>query len=687
MRSSSRYRVALDIGGTFTDVVAHDERTSSFSVAKASTTDHDLVEGVLGALGLVVGEPAEIEFLVHGTTQGLNALLQRRGERVLLLATAGFGDVLHIARGSRGRLYDVHFRKATPLVPLSDIVEIPGRLDAKGVELTPLDEAALREAAGRVRDEGIAAVAVSFLFSYLDPRHEMAAERILRDELGDDVTITLSHRIAREWREYERTSSAVIDAYIAPTVRRYLTRFDEELRARGLDVPVHIMQSSGGVATASAAREYALSTLLSGPVGCTMGGVALAKQLGRPNLVCVDMGGTSFDVSLVVNGEPEVASETSLEGFPLLLPVVEIHTVGAGGGSIAYAEGGGLRVGPASAGAVPGPACYGRGGTEPTVTDANLVLGRLVPEWFSGGRLTLDRGLAEDAVANLAGKFGMSTVQMAGGILEVVNATMAQAIRTLTVARGISPRDFSLVAVGGAGALHAVYLARELDIAEVLVPPNAGTFSAWGMLSTDFRHDGSRPFLTALDAPEFAELTAVLEEMSGEGSSVLDAQGVEESLRSVNCALDLRYVDQAYTLMIPLTGIDEPRSPGFVEALTQRFHDAHQRRYGHANPRAPVECVTARATTVGDVGGSPADLPSDVEQSAPVAASTADVVFDGTAVPTAVHYRDQLPAGAEVRGPALVLEETTTNVIPPGATLKVEPGGTLVITVREDNLT
>jgi len=687
MTLPGRYRVALDIGGTFTDVVAYDEETGTFSVAKSSTTDHDLVEGVMSALDLVVDTPEAIGFLVHGTTQGLNALLQRRGERVLLLATEGLGDVFHIARGSRGSMYDLHYRKPTPLVPRSDIVEIGGRLDAQGTELLPLDEQALRKAAGRVRDEGIAAVAVAFLFSYLDPRHELSAERILREELGDEVAITLSHRIAREWREYERTSSAVTDAYIAPTVRRYLKRFDEQLRGRGLDVPIHIMQSSGGVATATAAREYALSTLLSGPVGCTMGGVALAKQMDRPNLVCVDMGGTSFDVSLVVDNEPEVVSETQLEGFPLLLPVVEIHTVGAGGGSIAYAEGGGLRVGPASAGAVPGPACYGRGGTSPTVTDANLVLGRLVPDWFSGGRMTLDQGLAEQAVGGLADELGMTTVQMADGIVEVVNATMAQAIRTLTVSRGISPRDFSLVAVGGAGALHAVHLARELDIAEVLVPPNAGTFSAWGMLSTDFRHDGSRPFLTTVDADAMVELPEMLAEMSVEGSQMLDAQGVEESLRSVSYALDLRYVDQAYTLTVPLTGVDETRDPArFASVISQRFHDAHQRRFGHANVGAPVECVTIRATAVGDVGGSRStEDPVEVTPSTPAPAGTTDVVFDGVPKPTEIHHRDELPTGAEVRGPAIVLEATTTNVIPPGAALRVDASGTLVIKVREDN--
>ena len=313
--------------------------------------------------------------------------------------------MLHIARGNRTRLYDIHFRKPRPLVPLADIVEVGGRLDAAGAEVEPLDEDAIRAAARRARADGFGAIAVAFLFSYVNPEHELQAEAILRSEL-DGATVSLSHRIAREWREYERTSSAVIDAYTAPVVRRYLERLESELRHRGLPVLLHVMQSSGGIVTAESARELTLQTLLSGPVGGTMGGVALARLLGRRNLICVDMGGTSFDVSLVVDGAPDVSSEAELEGFPLMMPVVDIHTIGAGGGSLAYAEAGGLRVGPESAGADPGPACYGRGGTRPTVTDANLVLGRVDERSFAGGSMTLDVEAARTAIAGLGGELG-----------------------------------------------------------------------------------------------------------------------------------------------------------------------------------------------------------------------------------------------------------------------------------------
>ena len=549
----------MDIGGTFTDVVAYDETTGTYVAGKSSTTPRDLTEGVFAALDQVVASPAEIGFTVHGTTQGLNAFLQRKGEQVLLLATRGAGDVYHVARGNRTRLYDIHYRKPTPLVPRSDIVEIGGRLNYAGEELEPLDEDAIRVAARRVRDEGFGAVAVAFLFSYLNPAHELRAGEILAEEL-DGVSVSLSHQVAREWREYERTSSTVVDAYIAPVVRRYLERLESEMQRRGLGVPIHVMQSSGGIVTAQSARDLAMQTLLSGPVGGTMGGVALARILDRPNLICIDMGGTSFDVSLVVDGKPDVASETTLEGFPLLMSVVNIHTIGAGGGSLAYSEAGALRVGPRSAGADPGPASYGRGGTRPTVTDANLVLGRVDPTAFAGGRMTLDRDAAEQAVAILANELHLDTVELAEGICDVINAKMAQAIRTLTVEKGIEPRDFALVAFGGAGPMHAVFLARELGIREVIVPPYPGAFSAWGMLETEIRKDFSRTAYTPLAALDHAAFARTLEELEQEGFASLEDEGITRETGRVLHAVDVRYVGQEYTLTIPLTGAGEPLS-------------------------------------------------------------------------------------------------------------------------------
>lgn len=678
----SRFRVSMDIGGTFTDVVAYDEERGAYVAGKSSTTPRDLTAGVLDALGTIDAHPELCGFVVHGTTQGLNAFLQRRGERVLLLATAGAGDVYHIARGNRTRLYDIHFRKPTPLVPRSDIVEIGGRLDWAGEELEPLDADAVRAAARRAREEGIASIAVAFLFSYLNPAHELAAEEILLEELGDAVTISLSHRIAREWREYERTSSTVLDAYISPIVRRYLDRLEGELVSRGLAVPLHVMQSSGGIVTAQSARQMSLHTLLSGPVGGTMGGVALARSLGRPNLICVDMGGTSFDVSLVVDGRPDVSTETSLEGFPLLMSVVNIHTIGAGGGSIAYAEAGGLRVGPESAGADPGPACYGRGGTRPTVTDANLVLGRVDPAWFAGGQMTLDVEAAREAVAGLAEELGLDTVELAEGICDVINAKMAQAIRTLTVEKGIEPREFALVAFGGAGPMHAAFLAQELEVPEVIVPRFPGAFSAWGMLETEIRKDLARSYYTPLADLDPEDLCAVLSEQEREAYETLAAEGIDRGRARVEHALDVRYVAQEYTLTIPLEGADEPRRSGFDAALSSRFDRAHEQRFGHANPGAPIELVTARTTGFGDLGrAAPRRL--DGRPGATYEYEERSIVFGRRELTARVARREALAPGAVVEGPAVIVEATATTVVPPGATLRVDELGSLVIAIGE----
>ena len=678
----SGLRVSIDIGGTFTDVVAYDEGAGTYVAGKSSTTPGDLTEGVLGALTTIDAPPERCTFAVHGTTQGLNAFLQRRGEQVLLLATAGAEDVLHIARGNRTRLYDIHFRKPTPLVPRADIVPIGGRLDYAGNELEPLDADAVRAAALRARVDGFGAVAVAFLFAYVNPEHELEAERILASELGDGVPISLSHRIAREWREYERTSSTVLDAYTSPIVRRYLDRLEHELRDRGLRVPLHVMQSSGGIVTAQSARDRSLQTLLSGPVGGTTGGVALARMLGRPNLICVDMGGTSFDVSLIVDGAPDVSTEASLEGLPLLMSVVNIHTIGAGGGSIAYAEAGGLRVGPESAGADPGPACYGRGGVRPTVTDANVVLGRVDPAWFAGGQMQLDVEAARDALGALAGALGLETVELAEGVCDVINAKMAQAIRTLTVEKGVEPRDFALVAFGGAGPMHAAFLAGELEVPEVIVPRFPGAFSAWGMLETEIRKDFARAFYVALADVDGDDLAAELEDQDRETFAALAEEGITGDRGRVEHALDIRYVGQEYTLTIPLRSAAEPRDAAFTEDISARFDEAHDQRFGHANPGAPIELVAIRSTGLGDLGRAEPEQLEAGTAKPPFEERT--IVFGRRERTARILRREDLAPGAELDGPAVIVEATATTVVPPRATVVVDPLGTLVMSVAAE---
>ncbi|WP_327092782.1 hydantoinase/oxoprolinase family protein [Nonomuraea sp. NBC_01738] len=672
------YRVAMDIGGTFTDVVCYDDTSGAVVAAKAPSTPDDLAEGVFAALGRVMADPAQISFFVHGTTQGLNTLLERKGARVLLLTGAGARDVYQIARGNRDRMFDLRYRKPAPLVPRADVMEAGGRLDWRGAELTPLDEHAVRQAARRARTEGFDAVAVCLLFSYVNPAHERRAGQILTEELGDDVLIVLSHQVAREWREYERTSTTVLEAYTGPVVRRYLAGIQHRFRERGLTVPVHVMQSSGGLVNAGYAMRRPLQTLLSGPVGGTMGSVAVSRLLGagNPHAICVDMGGTSFDVSLVVGGRPDVSAEARIEGHPVLMPIVNLHTIGAGGGSLAYSEAGALRVGPESAGAVPGPACYGRGGTRPTVTDANVVLGRVDPAWFAGGLMELDVRAAGTAVAALAGELGLDPLALAEGVCDVANAKMAQAIRTLTVEHGVEPREFALVAFGGAGPMHAVFIARELGISEVVVPRFPGAFSAWGMLEADVRRDLTHPFFRPQDDLDGAEMAARLATLQTEALDALDHQGVPQDRRRVEHAVDMRYEGQDYTLTIPLTGAGEPAAPGFLDAVAARYADAHTGRYGHATPEAPVEFVTLRSAGFGSFPGATARSP---ERTAAGPPAVRDVIFNGVAHRTPVLRRAGL--SGELAGPAVVVEETATTVIPPGCLATVDDNGFLIIKV------
>ncbi|WP_031466559.1 hydantoinase/oxoprolinase family protein [Sciscionella sediminilitoris] len=671
------YRVAMDIGGTFTDVVTYEGNARKLRAGKVLTTPEDLARGVFDALHELPF--AEIEFFVHGTTQGLNALLERRGAKVLILTTQGIGDVYQIARGNRERLFDLHYRKPVPLVPREHIAEVGGRFDASGTELEPLDEDAVRRVANRVREEGFDAVAVCFLFAYLDPEHERRAGALLRAELGEEVLVVLSHEVAPEWREYERTSSTVMEAYTGPSVHRYLDRIESRFAEQGLPVPVHVMQSSGGLVNADFARRHPLQTLLSGPVGGTMGGVAASKLLDRPNLICVDMGGTSFDVSLVLDNAPDVSPDGECEGFPLLMPLVNLHTVGAGGGSLAYAEGSALRVGPESAGAVPGPACYGRGGTQATVTDANCVLGRVDPDSFAGGGMDLDLDAARAAVTALAGQLGMDPVELASGICDVGNAKMAQAIRTLTVEHGLEPGEFALLAFGGAGPMHAAFIAREIGVTEVVVPRFPGAFSAWGMLEADVRRDFTMQFFATSADLDTAALARSLDELRDSAWAALAEQGIAENERSVAHGIDMRYESQDYTLTVPILAEDTVDSPDFPARIEERFAEAHHRRYGHATPGAPVQFVTIRTTGHGVVPRPEAEPEPAPPAREPV---SRDVVFDGKPCPTSIVARAELAVGARLTGPAIVHEETATTVVPPGAELRVDQNGFLIIAIE-----
>ena len=667
------YRAAMDIGGTFTDFVVVDEERQATLTGKTSTTPASPEDGVLEGLSQVVPDPTAISFVVHGTTVGLNAFLERKGTRVLLVMTNGLRDAYSIARHDRKELYTLRYRKPDRLVPRHDVYEVVERLRYDGSVDTDFDEASLGRVIDAVRRDGIEAVAVCLVHSYVNPDHELRVREVLERECPG-LSVTLSHELAREWREYERASTAVLNAYVAPRVERYLRNLEDGLSKLRVDARLHVMQSNGGITTAAKARREPIQTLLSGPVGGTIGGAALSRLTGRPNLLCVDMGGTSFDLSLIVDGSPTVSTETELEGLPVLMPLVDIHTIGAGGGSIAWLEAGGLRVGPQSAGADPGPACYGRGGTEPTVTDANLFLGRLDPQYFLGGRMRLDADAAGRALRPVAAELGLDDTSFAEGVLAIVNANMADAMRTITVKQGIDPRRYALVAFGGAGPMHAAWLADELDISEVVIPWSPGMFSAWGMLQTDMRHDVVRAFYRPLAELDAAEVDAVFEELQREGAELLAEEGIPAADHYFARSADMRYVGQEYSVAVSIGA-----GPIRLDRVDAGFHDAHRVRYGHSTPGAPDEFVNLRLAAFGRIAGRAAPFQAPEDDAEP-RVGTVRAVFDGEPQEAALVRRDLLRPGAKLEGPALVEEQGATTVVPPGFGLAVDPHGNLLIT-------
>jgi N-methylhydantoinase A len=668
----------MDIGGTFTDFVLFDSTTGTYLTEKVSTTPKNLAEGILRGLENLGRSLGDIEFCVHGTTAGLNAFLERKGARVALITTQGFRDVYEIARGNRPEMYNIRYRKPKPLIRRRDVFEVEERTRYDGSIMKPLDTGSLEEVANRIREDGYESITVALLHSYMNPSHEMAVREYLRQHLPG-VSVTLSHEVSREWREYERTSTSVLNAYVAPIVERYLSKLEEEVQDRGLTESLYIMRSNGGVMTAEVAKANPIQTLLSGPVGGAVGGVTLAETGGYENLVLIDMGGTSFDVSMVIKGRPDVTTETDLEGFPVLTPMVNIHTIGAGGGSIAWLEEGGLRVGPASAGADPGPACYGRGGTESTVTDANVTLGRIDPDHFLGGNMRLHPERSIDSVRRIADRLGLPVVETAEGICDVANAKMADAIRQITVRKGIDPRDFSLVAFGGAGPMHAVFIAEELGIRTVMVPSMPGAFSAWGMLTTDIRHDEVGTFFRPATGADVQEIDEIFQAIEQKAAGVLARQKVSRDKMTFGRSADMRYMGQEYTVNVLL-----PQTHGSdVTSLVQGFHDKHLDIYGHNSPNEPVEFVNLRVAGMGQLDICPAQALEDAVDSSPRPRTRKMVTFRGELHETAVYNRSSLRHGHSLTGPAIIEELTATTVVPPGYGARVDRMGTINITPVE----
>jgi N-methylhydantoinase A len=668
-------RIGVDIGGTFTDLVALDESTGAVTNTKALSTPQELLEGVLRCVDQAGTSLADCRLVIHGTTIGINALLEGKGAKTGLVTTDGFRDVLEIGRGNFLRMYDVLYRRPTPLVPRGRCLEVAERLDARGAVLVPLDEAAVRAAAARLAAEGVQAVALTFLFSYRNPAHEQRAAEILAEALPG-VALSVSHRLTQEWREYERTSTTVVNAYVLPIVDRYLGAFGHRLAERGFRGRLLITQSNGGAFSLEAARAKPVHTIESGPAAGAVGCTTLASVLGLERLISFDMGGTTAKCAIVEQGMVQTTDEYHVDGRPLRIPVIDIREVSAGGGTIAWIDAGGaLTLGPQSAGAEPGPVCYARGGVEPTVTDANVVLGRIDGARFLGGTMPLDAAGAARAIDDrLAGPLGLSRVNAAAGVVRLAEVKMALAVRSISAGSGLDPRDYALVAYGGGGPLHAVAIARELGIPRVVIPPAPSTFSAWGMLATDLRHDLVRTVLEPLERTDAAWAGARYAEMQREIETILPGDGAPV----VHRAVDLRYLGQEHTVTVAVSDVAQ------WPALRARFDEAHERAYGYAAPDVEVQLLNLRLTVVFPIARPRLPVLPPGQAGAPRLESRK--IYSLLGQDTLEHrvvQRATLRAGDVIEGPAVIEEEGTTTVIDRGDVLEVERHGCLMITVAK----
>jgi N-methylhydantoinase A len=689
-------RIGIDIGGTFTDAALVDGDTGAIRVVKVLTTPDDPAHGFMAALerGLAEGQASgrDVAAVVHATTVATNAIIEGKIARVGMVVTRGFRDILEIGRQIRSRLYDVHLQKPAPLVERRFSLEVSERLDHEGRVLQALDLDEVRRAARRLRDDGVEAVVVCLLHSYLNPAHERAVAEIVRTELPG-AYLSVSSEVCPEYREYLRASTTAVNAAVMPIVSRYVDALESRLQVLGATAPFYVMQSNGGVMTSASAKARPVYMVESGPAAGVIAAGAIAAPYGYRNVMSFDMGGTTAKVGLIQDGQLRLSTEIEVGaqavtplgegrggGYPVRTPVIDLVEVGAGGGSEAWIDAGGaLRVGPRSAGAHPGPACYGRGGTTPTITDANLVLGRLNPAYFLGGEMALDADAAHRAVTEgVARPLALDPVAAAAGIVEIANVHMMGAMRLVSVQRGYDPREFVLVAFGGAGPLHANALAHELGIPAVLVPPNPGIATAIGMLMTDLRHEFVTTRRLRMDTLTPATLESLFAEFLAEGKARLDRDGVPAGDRRMLRSVDLRYHGQSFELSIavpagPLTAAD-------VARLRGEFDAAHERAYGYAAPEDAVELVNVRLAAIG-VTPRPRRAPVPAGGRDPGAAlkATREVSFAGSWRATGVFDRTKLLSGNVIAGPAIVEEPDASTLVQPGWAATVDAHGSLLL--------
>lgn len=681
-----KFRLGLDIGGTFTDLVLVDELGRNTST-KVPTTHNDLIEGLLHGLDVLasllgttsVRLIGSITSIVHGTTVATNAVLTQRGARTGLITTKGFRDILAMRRGLREVFYDNTYKAPEPLVPRYLRIGVPGRMDVRGTEIEPLDEKQVARACRLFAEEGVEAVAISFMHSYRNAAHEKRAEEIVRKELPE-AFVTASCDVLPAIRFYDRTSTTVFNAYTGPIVGRYFSRLEAALREQGFTGSLLIMQSNGGITSPRQALKVPARLILSGPAAGPVAGIASASVLGFENLVVCDTGGTSFEVSLIRDGKPIMLREQDIDRRRLALPTLGIHTLGAGGGSVAWIDGGGLlQVGPRSAGSMPGPACYGRGGEEPTATDACLLLGYIAPDNFLAGRMPLRPDAAEAAVGRIAARLGIDTMAAARGIYEVMVANMAAGIQTVTVQRGHDPREFLMVAGGGAGPLFACRIARELQMPAILIPRHSSTLCAWGVLQSHLKHDEVASFACPVESFDFAGCNAALEAMREKGNALLAEQGVDLRQQTCIASADIRYIGQYDEISVPLPDgtVDEH---GLARTLAA-FHDTHNTLNGYSSPQEPCEIVALRMTAIGLVETLP-PARHDANRMEKIGTRSIWVEGETARQEVPVYCGLALPAGTTIEGPAIVEMESSTLLLESEFAAQSDRAGNVLVYLR-----
>lgn len=671
-------RIAVDIGGTFTDIVCLNDDTLEMMADKVHSTPFEIGRAVLDAVLKIKADLREVELFVHGTTVGLNTVVQGKGAKTGLITTEGFRDVLEMGRGDRRELYNYLWKKPKPLIPRHLRLGLDERTDALGRILRKVRREDVARILEYFKERGVEAIAVCLLHSYANPENEIVTGGIIQ-ELWPEVDVSLSHLVAREFREYERMSTTVLDAYIKRRVVRYLGSLSDNLSRQNFSGQILIV-SPNGVLGLSAVREKAIATFASGPIGGVSGSLFAAAQIGLRNLVTMDVGGTSFDVSVIRNNSPIVRHRSELMGYPVLLPGVDIRPIGAGGGSIARVdEGGLLRVGPESAGASPGPMCYGLGGQEPTVTDAALVNGLINPGYFLGGEITLDMDRARAGISGIADKLRLSLPEAAAGILAVARSNMTTATREILIGQGHDPRDFALVSYGGGGGIFAAGIARDLAVSRVVIPPQPGVFSALGMLSMDIVHAYAQTHARSMDALDVGELNRIYQEMENRGFAMLKKEGIPEGAIEYRRSLDMCYEGQGHSVEVPVPEGDLEESS--KAEITGRFHNLHQVRYGHRMDRTP-KTINVRARVIGKIVKAPLKpypenpaIPEDAFKPA------RDVYFEGRFGPWRVLERSRLPAGNALDGPVIVEEPHHTTVVWPGQKLRIDAFLNLILDI------